>query len=221
MTGRPKGATDNELIEAVEEQCEIRDIPVVKTEHVVEAPSVDIGQKRVHDRLKQIHEKEGRVGRMKVSTGSVWWVPEEADVDISSSSINWERIEAEEIPEEKIEQHPDYQSPTYWEAREETASKILNPVSTAMVVGFLMFISREVNIPLVSANAEETVVLLGALSLVGAFAFGIYAVGMIGLSQFAQQLVARGADEVYTQYKTKLRMAIKNRVPISISWKEE
>lgn len=71
MSGRPPDVTDDELIQAVKEQCDLHGIPVVKTAQVHESDRITIQLRQMRERLTDLH-KDGEVGMLEVGESSVF-----------------------------------------------------------------------------------------------------------------------------------------------------
>lgn len=110
--------TDDELIGAVQQQCEKIGTPVVPTKIVTDADQVTVTSQTVKRRLEDIDA----VNSIRVGRGRAWWVPEEeaeARGEVDMSSIYLEELDPEDIPRELIYRHPDG-PPTDWKKLEST-----------------------------------------------------------------------------------------------------
>lgn len=221
MSGGNGPVPDEDLIKAVRERCKFEGKPVVKTAEVANAESIHITPQRVHDRLKRLHE-ENRVGRIKVGRGSVWWVPEEVDVDVDFSSINWEEIDGSNIPPDTIEEHPEYHANTYWEDKAELARSGINIFGTAILFGILAFLTRDWDIPFVGESHEEIIELIGAISLFAGLIFGVLSLLVLAIAFSSQYLIDEGiwGYIVNRMSDSKFREAIPS-ISITVDWGDE
>jgi hypothetical protein len=215
-TGR-RVHTDKEILEAVQQQCELQGQPVVPTGDVSDAEIIEVKHQTVHDHLKKLH-KEGKVGKIEFGKKwKLWWVPNDEKVEVDFSDINWEVINGEDIPREKIEEHPDYHTPTYWESVQNSANTVLNAAIWGFFIGLLIYLTREANIPFVGADSERIIEFIGAFSLVGGVLFGVLALVVIGIAWGGQKLAARGFDEKYNQLKTRSSAWVWSLIPLTVS----
>jgi len=153
MANKPpaQAVSDDELIEAVRQVCEKRGLPVAPTRLIEEVDGIDIQQQTIKRRLDKI---DHRVNSLKVGRGKVWWVPDDEEVEgeVDVSAINWAQIEPEEIPPQKIEDHPEFNIPDYWESWTERANTVVTIAFPPTFVGFIVFALQDANIPVVGGT---------------------------------------------------------------------
>lgn len=216
MGSRPPSVSDKDLIEAIEQECELNQQPVVSTKEVADVDFIDIQRQQVHSRLKELAE-EGEIEKLEIGRSwKVWWVPEDKETEINSSKI-WQNIDGSDIPEEKIEEHPDYSTPAYWEKLQAQAQRVANIVFYSLAFGFAIYLLRDADIPFLGTQTEQQIEMIGALALVGGLTLGIYTVAIWVAAQIGQELVDRGYDKVYEYYVTEARTRVSRKIPISVS----
>jgi len=219
MTGKPpaQAVSDDELIEAVRQVCEKRGLPVAPTRLIEEVDGIDIQQQTIKRRLDKISH---RVNSLKVGRGKVWWVPdgEEVEGEVDVSAINWAQIEPEEIPPQKIEDHPEFNIPDYWESWTERANTVVTIAFPPTFVGFIVFALQDANIPVVGGIGRDAATLGALVTLAGLF-FIVIGI-LIGIAAKAGAfLAAHGVDEQVQTARSKIVGTIKDRIPLSVSWK--
>lgn len=219
MANKPpaQAVSDDELIEAVRQVCEKRGLPVAPTRLIEEVDGIDIQQQTIKRRLDKI---DHRVNSLKVGRGKVWWVPsdEEVEGEVDVSAINWAQIEPEEIPLQKIEDHPEFNIPDYWESWTERASTVVTIAFPPTFVGFIVFALQDANIPVVGGIGRDAAT-FGALVTVAGLFFIVLGI-LIGIAAEAGAfLAAHGVDEQVQTAKSKIVGAIKDQIPLSVSWK--
>lgn len=158
--------TDDDLILAVQQQCERVGVPVVPTKQVAKSDLVDVTSQTVKRRLEDIET----VNSIQVGRGHVWWVPEdESEVrgEIDMSSVYLDDLEPEDIPREIIEKHPDGPA-TAWEKVTQKGMNGFWISWLSMLAGFFIFGLGG----LLPVN-PPTVELISSLLLVGGFAIMI------------------------------------------------
>jgi len=170
MTDKPpaQAVSDDELIEAVRQVCEKRGLPVAPTRLIEEVDGIDIQQQTIKRRLDKI---DHRVNSLKVGRGKVWWVPdgEEVEGEVDVSAINWAQIEPEEIPSQKIEDHPEFNIPDYWESWTERANTVVTIAFPPTFVGFIVFALQDANIPVVGGIGRDAATIGALVTLAGLF----------------------------------------------------
>jgi hypothetical protein len=184
--------TKDEIIVAINQICEKRGQPVVKAEEIAELDSVPVGKQAVNDHLDELEEM-GRVNLFEYASKGVWWVPDdvESSAAIESSVINWDAIEAEDIPHELLAELPEFQDQTYWESMEDNWGTAAG--GAVIVVLLSIFISLvNQNTPLeVGSNVSEVLEIV----LVGAIGVFVISFGLVQLARLGQWLEDKGVND--------------------------
>lgn len=201
MGGRKPKVSDEELLKIIQEQCALRGVPVVPTRVVAEADRVPITHQAVFSRLKQLHEEE-RIGRIEAQENrtSVWWVPEDEETDTDLSTIAWENVPIEKIPEEEIRDHPAFEEQTYWENRREKAISRVNTGAWGLLIGSLIFTLP--GLPLIPASIWQQLELFAAVALVGGIGLCLIAAGEVLIVRVGQMFVDKGYDETVVEARS-------------------
>lgn len=154
--------SDEDLIKAVRQQCELHGTPVVPTSKVSEVQYITVTKQTVKRRLDDIDS----VNSIKVGRGKVWWVPDtedEARGNIDMSDVYLEKIDPEDIPSELVRKHPEGQ-PTGWTAWIDMAKKTYFLSAIIFLAGGLLYFGHGY-IPFEMTNLRD----FGLLGVVGGF----------------------------------------------------
>ena len=165
--------SNEDLITALQQQCEMADIPVVPTSKVAESEEVTIKSQTVKRRLEEIEE----VNSLQVGRGYVWWVPDEnekARGEVDMSSVYLDNIDPEDLPKELIEQHPDGPA-TEWKRWQRQGIIVVRFSFLAAVVGFVAF---ELNSTFLQINAVRTTSAVLAAGGITILMVGMISVGL-------------------------------------------
>lgn len=219
MADKPpaQAVSDDELVEAVRQVCKKRGLPVAPTRLIDEVDGIDIQQQTIKRRLDKI---DHRVNSLKVGRGKVWWVPEDEEIEgeVDVSAIDWEEIDPEEIPPQKVEEHPEFNIPDYWELWTERANTVVSIAFLPTFVGFIVFALQDANLPFIGTIGRDAATMAALVTLAGLF-FIVIGI-LIGVAaKIGAFLAARGVDEQIQSVRSQIVGAIKDRIPLSISWK--
>lgn len=148
-----QAVSDDELLEAVRQVCEKRGLPVAPTRLVAEVDGIDIQQQTVKRRLDKI---DHRVNSITVGRGKVWWVPDDEEPvgDVNLSAVDWDQIAPEEIPPDKIKNHPEFNIPSYWESWTDRANTVVSTALIPTLAGFVVFALQDANLPLLDIGRD-------------------------------------------------------------------
>jgi hypothetical protein len=178
--------TDDELLEAVAHQCNTRAPPVVKTEHVAETETVEVTQQTVKRRLDKLRD-EGKVGGLQIGRGWVWWIPEnEGELEFDSSTIYWDGIEPEQIPDELVEQHPEYPNPGRWEKLRNQGETVANTAVYPFFFGLMVMLIAEFGLDYIPLPGQTQSI--GAISFIGGIAFLAFGILLIVVANLGDKL---------------------------------
>lgn len=218
MTTRPpaQGPRDKELIKAVKQQCEETGAPVIPTKEVEKVEYIDIQQRSIANRLEGLSD-EGKIGSIKVGRGWVWWVPNEGDSggEVDFDRINWNGIDAEKIPPEKIYAHPEYNDPSRWEQLRDESHVIARVGLWTISLGFVVIITGEFNLPFISfTNLQQD---LAALAILFGTLLVLLAVVVGVASKTGEELSEKGIDDWLQSRYADTKQCIFSRIPVSIS----
>lgn len=189
MAGRPKGISDDDLLELIQQKCELHGMPVVPTNEISNDDEVPNKRQAVRKQLNRLHE-EDRVGRVNVGGKYAWWVPDGEAGEVDFSRVNWSTLPIEEIPIEILSEHPDYHEPTRWDRLERRAQNIAESAFIFLTFGLLIYAFRE-KLAGWGAPAETA----GALSAVaGLFLIGVSLI-FFAVHRSGELLADHGAGE--------------------------
>lgn len=195
MTPEPAAqkVSDEELIEAVQRECLTRGVPVVPTRQVAKAEGVNIQQQQVSRRLESLADDQ-RINSISVGRGAVYWVPEdgrEAKGQVDFSFVDWDTInpDPEEIPEEILEEHPNFHDPSYWEEVEESANSTIGVAGLAAIAGVILLILVNIDLPFIEFSPELRAA--GQVAVGGGFVFIAIGFGLLGLAKLGQRIEVR------------------------------
>jgi len=182
--------SDEELIEAVRRECLTRGVPVVPTRQVAKAEGVNIQQQQVSRRLESLADDQ-RINSISVGRGAVYWVPEderEAKGQVDFSFVDWDTInpDPEEIPEEILEEHPNFHDPSYWEEVEESANSTIGVAGLAAIAGVILLILVNIDLPFIEFSSELQAA--GQVAVGGGFVFIAIGFGLLGLAKLGQRI---------------------------------
>lgn len=213
--GRSPEVSDEDLIRAVAQACELKGAPMVPTKEIVEFDNITIGQQTVKDRLATIAD-ENRIYQIKVGKGYAWGVPEDEELggQIDFSVINWEAIDPEDIPTHIVRQHPDHEVRTYWEKWEERANTLFLTTFFTFGVGAVVYYLDGQNAQLISSSPEIQVV--GDLALITGFVSFVLGFGVIGFVKTGQALSHRGVTDLIRDIIERARSRISQGSPIKV-----
>jgi hypothetical protein len=211
--------SDEELKRAIEQKCQLRGTPVVTTSQITDVDYVNVKDGAAVKRLKKL-AKRGEVNRIQSGSGSVWWVDEDEATELRGevdfSNIAWENIPAEDIPVEKVEQHPEIEIPSEWEARYEKLGTVSRAALFAISVGLITAaIVQNLGIPLLSQADQE---------FVGRFALWVFLGGILFLGgAILWSLVLRGIEwicrsgyyEALRELVTSMFEKVESKLPFS------
>lgn len=180
--GPPKKSqvTDSELIRAVQEQCTLYGVPVVKTKQVAEANYIDVTDQTVKRRLDDI---EG-VNSIQVGRGKVWWVPEgSVRGEIDMESVYLKELEPEDIPSELIRKHPEGR-PTGLYALADSGLQSVRISLLIFLASLVLFLVQQIEWLPIPTDATEVIVAVGALGgFAVAFVSGLITIVALGIAQ--------------------------------------
>lgn len=182
---RPPTHTNEEILEAVQKACRAHNAPVAKTEWV--ADRLEIKQEQTANNLDDL-AGEGRIRKIGISRGSVWWVPEEESVairasDLSTEAEDWDFVVpealSEDVVERIVESHPEVDSPSQWEQRKSDGQLIARVAVPVSVVGLgLLFINDTTNLISLGTTASAFLVII----MFGGLIFMMLGIGVMTLA---------------------------------------
>lgn len=219
MSDKPPAqvVSDDELLEAVRQVCEKRGLPVAPTSLIAEVDGINIKQQTVKRRLDKI---DRRINSISVGRGKVWWVPEDTDPvgDVDISAVDWSVIDPGEIPAEKVQEHPEFNIPDYWESWEERANAVVSTAFLPTIAGFIVFALQDANVPFLEIGQNAAA--FGALVAMAGVVFILVGI-LIGVSaKIGGYLASYGVDDYLEKAKRRTREEVSDRVPLSISWEK-
>mgnify|MGYP000400847069 CR=1 FL=1 len=186
--------TKDEIIAVIDQICEKRGQPVVRLDDIVEVESIPVGKQAIKNHLDELEEM-GRVNFLPYGQKGVWWIPANSDVqsDTDVGVINWENIDANDIPHTVLAELPEFQDQTYWEQGSDTWGTVGVGAFFLMFVGVIAEILRQ-NLSLqLGADAAGffSVVIVGALSV------GILSLALVLLMRIMQWLEKQGILDIF------------------------
>lgn len=208
--------TDKDLIKAIEQRCTQSGIPVVPTKEIERVDYIDIKKQAIARRLKKL-SKQGKISSLKIGRGWVWWVPENKEFggEADFSNIDWSSIDAEEIPLEKIQDHPELSSSAYWDQLKNDAEAMSRAGAWAFLIGLVIILVDEYNILISLTQLQADI---GAFSLLGGMLLIFIGIVAISIAKTAISISEKGIDGwVRTKYDS-LKSRVLAGVPIRISW---
>ena len=217
-----KQATNEEIIDAVRLQVERSGGRVATTKAVAEAPTLTISKQQVRNRLRTLADEEGQVSYTTIGEYYVWWVPEEKEPsgEVDFSNINWENINPEDIPTEKIEQHPDYGSPGFWDERLDDSQSMGRIGMLWAVTGFTAsVIIQSTSLVETTQTSSDLVV----ISIIGGFVLILLGAGLAIISQIVLACLERGVVGAIKAAVVAIKSYLVQKIPISVSveWKSD
>jgi len=216
-----RGPSDEDLLRAVKQRCVETGAPVVPSREIERSEYINIQQQSIAGRLQDLAE-EGRVGKISVGKGYVWYIPEDEEPrgEIDFSVINWDVIPPEEIPAEKVHKHPEYEDPSYWEKVRDDGNVIARAGFWGMLLGGGVYILPVSYIPRISLTRVQR-----ELALLAAFFGGLLILIAGGISIIAtagENLSEKGVDDWVRDHYSSVKGYLVQRIPVSISieWKD-
>jgi len=212
-----QAVSDDELVEALRQVCEKRGLPVAPTRLIAEVDGIDIQQQTIKRRLDKI---DHRVNSMKVGRGKVWWVPDNMDPvgDVDVSAIDWKQIDPEDIPLRKIENHPEFDIPSYWESWGERANTIVSTALIPTLAGFIVFALQDADPPFLNIGRDAAT--FGALVAMAGVVFVMIGICIGFVARIGGTLSAYGVGNHVQTAKERVKERLENQLPFSISWDE-
>lgn len=208
---RTPDVSDGELVEAVQTACERAGIPVVPASKVADLEPIPIKKDAVKRRLDEID----RVSKYDTGGAFVYWVSEEGEArgNIDPSSIYWENVDPEGIPEEVINEHPEFTVPTRPERLVEKGNEIIGPATLSFIFGAGVLFVQEYTASLIEPGSD--VELVGVLAAIAGFSFMFIGFVLVFVGKLGQELEDRGVSPVVREHTKSVLEGIEKRLPIS------
>jgi hypothetical protein len=205
--------TKDEIIAAINQICEKRGQPVVRLGDIADVDSIDVGKQAIKKHLDELQEM-GRVHFLEYGQAGVWWTPEGVDTDSEIDGvIDWDAVDADEIPLDILAEFPEFQEQTYWEGARDTWGTVSVGAFFLVFVTALVEIFRQ-NTPVQlgpSAQDFMSVVAVGGLSV------AVLSLGLVFAMRLMQWLEVQGILDVprqsYRTVKHSAVRAIQDRLP--------
>lgn len=211
--------SDEDLIKAVRDECELSIEPMVKTKTIAERDDITINQNSVANRLGNLTE-DGHLHSVKVGRGYVWSVADAEDIEgpVDYNQINWDAIPAEKIPEEKLHQHPDFPVLDTWRTIHNHSQTLLTFGLGALAVGFLAFGFRDLSL---FTGHSETFNIVGALMIIAGGTGAFFGFIVFGIARLGPILEKRGVIDAGRDVWNRVKARVEEGIPVSIEieWK--
>lgn len=213
--------TNDDLTQAIQHQCQKSGIPVVPTKQVAKVDFIDIKKQAVARRLKSLADQE-KISSLKIGRGWVWWVPDKAGAggEADFSTIDWDSIDAKEIPAEKLEEHPELSGESYWNQLKEDGKAIARFGFYTLMLGFIvLFIDQNIGLISLTSFQED----VGVLSVVVGMFLLVLGFVAAGISKTATSIAEKGVntwtENKYRAVKSRIHAGVPVRV--SLEWKHK
>lgn len=182
--------TKDEIVAAIDQICEKRGQPVVRISDIAELESIDAGEQAIGNKLDELHEL-GRVNLFEYGQKGVWWTPEDIELDseVEVGVVNWDNIDAAEIPDDLLAELPEFQDQTYWEGAKDTWGTVSVGAFFFVGVGFLILGIRQY----LSVQLPQGGQTFFSISVVGALSVGILSLALVFAMEALQILEEWGA----------------------------
>lgn len=206
--------TKDEIMAAINEICEKRGQPVVRSQDIADLDSIPVGKQAINGHLDELKEM-GRVNFLEYGPGGVWWVPDntETDLEIDMGAVDWNNIDATDIPHEVLAELPEFQDQTYWESARDTWGTVAGGATFLLFAALLLGILRQ-NTPLQLGEDAQAAILL---TMAGGFSVAALSIGLVFAAKFGQRLEDEGIAGKIRRHsqdaKHKIVQAIQNRLP--------
>ncbi|QIO25570.1 hypothetical protein [Haloarcula sp. JP-L23] len=206
--------TKDEIVTAIDQICEKRGQPVVRISDIAELESIDVGKQAISDHLDEL-EAMGRVNFLSYGQKGVWWVPEDEDsaTEVEVGVIQWENIDASEIPHEVLADLPQFQDKTYWESMEENWGTVTGGSVIIMVIGILAAAIQQ----FIPVQTGQTLNNVAAVVIVGSLGVALLSLGVVFVANIGQKLGQWGVNAAFQQriqdLKYRIVASIQDRLP--------
>jgi hypothetical protein len=210
--------TPSEILAAIEQLCNKRGSPVVRSKDIADLDDIPVGTQAVNEHLDTLKE-EGKVSSLPVQRSAVYWVSEGhytgGEVDISA--VDWDSIDPEQIPTEKIEQHPDYGEQGHWDDWADDAESALRLGMWGALMGVVALVILQ-NTPI---EATQTRTDFAVIALLGGFLLTFAGLLLLIVRKIAMILNKRGITGASKALITATKSRVVRSIPISVSieWK--
>jgi len=183
--------TKDEILVAIEQICEKRGQPVVRLDDIEELDSIPVGKQAIKHHLDELEEM-GQVNFLKYGQGGVWWVPDDIDVSAEAKPgvVDWDNIDANDIPHEVLADLPEFQDQTYWEGMVDSWGTVAGGGLFVFALSlFLIAVNQNTALGLSSSvSSVLSIVLVGAIGVV------VISFGIVQLARFGQLLEDKGIN---------------------------
>jgi len=210
-----KKVSKDEIIAAINQITEKRGVPVVQTSDISELESINVDNQTINNHLDELKQM-GRVNLFEYGQKGVWWTPDkENSGDVEIGVINWDRIDANEIPHEVLAELPEFQDQTYWQDTKETWGTVSGGAFFLMFATLILEIIRQnTSVQILSGSREIlAVIILGTLSV------GILSLALVFVMRFMQLLEEKGIFNHIRQrwynIRNQMIQEIRQRLPDS------
>jgi hypothetical protein len=204
----------DEIVAAINEICEKRGVPAVRISDLEELDHIEVGTQSISENLDDLEEM-GKVNLLEYGQKGVWWVPDdvETSADVEAGVIDWDNIDANDIPHEVLADLPEFQDQTYWEGMVDSWGTVAGGGLFVFALSlFLIAVNQNTALGLSSTVSDVlSIVLVGAIGVV------VISFGIVQLARFGQLLEDKGINgrirNTYREAKHGAVRWIQQRLP--------